>query len=369
MPVSLRPDHLEFALRLDAELAEPDASRVWSPYSVAAALGLTASGAAGRTREELTALLGADLDGHLAALDRAVAAGQNEEGPDLATMTGLYVRQDLPLRPGFEARLRARPESGVYTADFEGDPEGVRHGVNSDVSKVTRGLITELLGPGTVSRDLEAMLVNALWVRLLWTTPFEAKRTRPRLFHTAAGGREVPMMHRRGRLPYAEAAGWRMATLEGEHGLELDLLLPADEDARPARAPGPRELTALYRAASSTDVQLALPRFELTHRRELVPPLAGAGVRTAFGRDADLSGISERPLKVDRIIHQARLRVDERGAEGAAATAVMMTLASAVPAQPVHFTADRPFVFVLRRREAVLFLGRVADPEDPGPAR
>ncbi|GAB2523266.1 hypothetical protein GCM10026982_57580 [Nocardiopsis aegyptia] len=28
-------------------------------------------------------------------------------------------------------------------------------------------------------------------------------------------------------------------------------------------------------------------------------------------------------------------------------------------------TVDRPFLFVLRRRGAVLFLGRVTDPEDP----
>ncbi|WP_179828335.1 serpin family protein [Nocardiopsis aegyptia] len=57
-------------------------------------------------------------------------------------------------------------------------------------------------------------------------------------------------------------------------------------------------------------------------------------------------------------------RVDERGAEGAAATAVAMP-GSAPRETAFTVTVDRPFLFVLRRRGAVLFLGRVTDPEDP----
>ncbi|MFD0802110.1 hypothetical protein ACFQZU_12410, partial [Streptomonospora algeriensis] len=41
MPVSLRPDHLDFALRLNAALAQAGLQeRAWSPLSVAGALGL-----------------------------------------------------------------------------------------------------------------------------------------------------------------------------------------------------------------------------------------------------------------------------------------------------------------------------------------
>ena len=49
------PD-LRFALALHGLVAgRRDAGFAWSPYSVASALGLTAAGARGRTRDELVA--------------------------------------------------------------------------------------------------------------------------------------------------------------------------------------------------------------------------------------------------------------------------------------------------------------------------
>ncbi|PSK84199.1 serpin B [Murinocardiopsis flavida] len=363
MPTQPRPDHLAYALRLHTVLhAEARNGLVWSPYSVAAALGLIAAGSGGRTREEFTALLGGDIDAHLAALDDAVTG---DDG--LASATGLWVRSDLPLHPEFEARLRARPDSGVHPADFEHDPEGVRRTVNTEVAKVTRGMIEELLEPGWVAPTFQALLVNALWMRLQWESPFAAERTAPLDFHAPGGTRRVPAMHKDAKLPYAEWDGWRMVSLAGQGGLVLDVLLPD----RGAADLTPAVLGALHRAASARDeVRLALPRFELTGRVELAGPLAETGVRTVFSDAADLSGISPRPLAVDRVIHQAVLKVDEKGAEGAAATAVGMRLAMA-PVKPrvITFTVDRPFTVVVRRRAAILFLGEVAAPEDPGPAQ
>ncbi|MFC7327367.1 serpin family protein [Marinactinospora rubrisoli] len=366
MTVAPRPDHLDFALRLHGELAGTAAAGgpglVWSPYSVATALGLVATGARGGTRGELTGLLGADLPGHLAALDDAVA-----DGPELATLTGLWVRRDLPVVDAFEAELRSRANSGVYPADFAGRPDGVRSEVNAEVAKLTRGMITGLLQPGDVTERTRALLVNALWVHLRWTTPFDPARTAPGPFHTPDGERPVPMMHRTGSMPYADAGGWRMVTLAGDHDLALDVLLPGGR-GRDGGTLTPTVLRRLYRAAKPVEVDLTLPRFELTWHTELSRPLGSAGVRTLFSDDADLSGISSAPLRVDAVIHQARLRTDEKGAEGAAATAVVMRLASFVPKRPVDFTVDRPFTFVLRRRSAILFLGTVTDPRDPGPA-
>ncbi|MDA8369083.1 MAG: serpin family protein [Nocardiopsaceae bacterium] len=360
MPVSLRPDHLDFALRLHTGLSGSGFGLVWSPYSVASALGLVAVGARGRTREELTGLLGPRPQEQMAALDQAVA-----DGPEPATRTGLWVREDLPLRSEFESAVRARPGSGVYPADFSGDPDGVRQEINAEIATATRGLIGELLQPGTVRASTQALLVNALWVRMRWLREFDSAKTRRRAFHSPAGTRKVPMMRRQARLPYASTAGWRMATLPGDGELALDVLLPDEPASRTELTQ--EALTALYRAASPTEVALSLPRFELTYGTELSGALHGAGVRTVFTDQADLAGISQRRLRIDQIIHRARLRVDEKGAEGAAATAVVMRTVAAIPGRPVEFTADRPFVFVLRRRAAILFLGTVADPEDPGP--
>jgi serpin B len=70
-----------------------------------------------------------------------------------------------------------------------------------------------------------------------------------------------------------------------------------------------------------------------------------------------------RDLFISEVIHKAFVSVDEAGTEAAAATAVVMKL-SAMPEEPVEFTMDRPFIFMIRDIEtgAILFVGRVVDP-------
>ena len=51
-----------------------------------------------------------------------------------------------------------------------------------------------------------------------------------------------------------------------------------------------------------------------------------------------------------------------------AATAAVMVMSAVIPPKPKEFLVDQPFRFVLRRRGAILFTGRITDPVDPGPA-
>jgi serpin B len=71
----------------------------------------------------------------------------------------------------------------------------------------------------------------------------------------------------------------------------------------------------------------------------------------------------KRDLFISTVVHKARVDVDERGTEAAAATGVgVATLA--MPQEPPAFRADHPFLFVIRHNPtgAILFLGRVVDP-------
>ena len=67
-------------------------------------------------------------------------------------------------------------------------------------------------------------------------------------------------------------------------------------------------------------------------------------------------------LYVADVLHQAFIAVDESGTEAAAATAVVME-DGGMPASPVPFTADRPFLFFIRDGSGLLlFAGQVTDP-------
>lgn len=383
MTPELDPDHLRFALSLEDSLAEPAASHVWSPHSAATALSLLAAGASGEVLAALTRLLagaGGSLGTHTAALDAAVSAEAAGEGPpdgwtppgqevpplELVSVNDLYVRAGQTVLPGFAAALAERPSSAVRHADFADAPEKVRQEINASVAETTRGMIPDLLPAGSVTAGTRSVLLNALWARLVWISPFDPENTAERVFHTPGGDRRVPTMRQTEHFPVAEAAGLRMLTLSGHHGLHLDIVLSGDGAvAAPVLTAG--TYRALLEARRPERVEVTLPRFRVESGFELLPLLPGLAA-VAGGPGGDLSGITGDPLQVDAIIHRAVLNVDEVGAEGAAATAVMMVL-GAMPQRPREFHVDRPFAFVLRRGSAALFLGRITDPEDPGPAR
>ena len=98
-----------------------------------------------------------------------------------------------------------------------------------------------------------------------------------------------------------------------------------------------------------------------------------AGCRDHAGRREQLrplqrfSGITAaQRLRIDEVVHQAYIDVNEAGTEAAAATAVVMTAAARLtkPEPPVVMIVDRPFRFAITdlRSGLPLFLGRVTDP-------
>jgi serpin B len=112
-------------------------------------------------------------------------------------------------------------------------------------------------------------------------------------------------------------------------------------------------------------VALALPKFKFTTGSfSLKNSLKDMGMQTAFDRDADFSGITlDLPLYIDDVLQKAFVGVDEVGTEAAAATAVLGKAGSAAPTDLVHFTVDRPFLFIIHDDTgAVLFTGQVVNP-------
>jgi serine protease inhibitor len=344
----------DFALNLHRHLA-PDGNLVWSPYSVASALGLAAAGARGQTYDELVRALGA-APGEL-RLSEAAAL----EDAEVAVANTLWMREGRAFEEAYQRAVAGFPGAALHNAGFAADPERARHAINADVAKTTRELIKELLPSGSIDRQTAAVIVNALYLKIAWRHVFDEGGTRPGVFHGAGGRREVPMMRQTERMPYAEADGWRMVTLPAGGGVVADVLLGEGNEGG---EPSPELLRRLYGSARPAKVALSLPRFRVESQASLAAPLGRLGVAAAFTDDADFSGITSEPIRVDRVEHKAVLDVDEEGFEGAAATAVIMVPAAFDMSTPLEFRADRPFLVVVRHpaTEAVYFLARVTDP-------
>ncbi|HEY3610190.1 MAG TPA: serpin family protein [Pseudonocardiaceae bacterium] len=388
--------HLAFTLAVQRALAgAPTSAACWSPYSVASALGLAATGARGATRAELGALLlrggatgggwadggnagdlggSGDLGGYSAMLGEASVLGAGVDGgaaapgsPVLDVANTLWTREDTPIRAEFTAELGRWPNGGVRPAPFHTQPDVARQLINTDVAETTHGLIPELLGAGSVTADTAATLVNALYLKVAWRNAFPDRGTTPRPFRTPTGPTEVPTMRLSGkRLGYTAGGGWQVVVLAAAGDVDAVVLLPDGDLATAEPALAADALAGLLAAPVPMSVDLYLPRFRVRANANLTTALGSLGVHTMFSDQADFSGISDRPMAVSSVRHEAVLTVDEQGLEGAAATGMVMRALSLHrdASEPVVVRVDRPFLFVVRHRPsgAVYFLARVTSP-------
>jgi serpin B len=180
----------------------------------------------------------------------------------------------------------------------------------------------------------------------------------------------APTMRVRARLRYLRGDGYQAVELPYTGGrLGMVIVLPdaGPGGLRAGGAAGGAGLGGLQAGLAPRQVTLALPRFRVTSGFALRPVLSALGMALAFTDEADFGGITaaER-LRIDEVVHQAYIDVNEAGTEAAAATAAVITAAARFmdPQLPVEMIVDRPFRFALTdlRSGLPLFLGRVTDP-------
>ncbi|KXA91371.1 hypothetical protein AKJ63_01550 [candidate division MSBL1 archaeon SCGC-AAA259D18] len=85
---------------------------------------------------------------------------------------------------------------------------------------------------------------------------------------------------------------------------------------------------------------------------------------SAFGPGENFSGMSPlgKELFVQKVVHKAYVKVDEKGTEAAAVTAVVIEK-TAISPKP-SFVANRPFMFLVKDEKtgSILFMDSVANP-------
>lgn len=358
-----------------------------SPYSVMVALAMTRAGAGGRTAAEMDAVLRVPSSGvgtlhaGLNALDQLVAATSRRPGRDgaepavvLAGANSLWGQEDLHWLPTFLDTLASFYGAGMRLVDYASDPEGARRRINAWVGDMTRERIPELLQPGVITSDTILALVNALYFKAAWQSAFDARRTRDDAFTRADGTPVTTPMMTSGALNLGHTAqdGWQAVQLPYAGGeLAMTVVLPDEGRLAEVEAllDGPRT-ASLLAPLPPRYVQVTMPRWTFRQNVSLEELLARMGMPLAFTNLAEFHAMAdEEALRIDRVIHETFVAVDEHGTEAAAATAVVMVRSTSVmipPPQPLPVVVDRPFLFVIHDLGTAtpLFVGRVCDPTD-----
>lgn len=372
----------------------PNKNFIGSPVSVSLALAMTHAGARGDTRSQMREVLrytredetlNAAFDTLQQELNRrggdvnpAATAGDRygeDDDPvpfELSLVNALWGQEDFPFKDRYLDVLIAHFGAGFRDVDYTSDPEAVRQRINDWVAGETNERIEALLPEGALDTRTKLVLVNAIYFLANWKHPFHSGSTQPESFVALDGSEhEVSMMQEDRSWQYAEIDGTQAVELPyvGDEVSMLVILPPAGSFESYERSFDGETLAELVGALESREGSVQLPRFAYETSVTMKETLRAMGMSDAFdAEEADFGDMAHLDrangtLSIDQVYHDAYIGVDEEGTEAAAATGVVIEAVSA-PMDPFEFTADRPFLFVIRDRptETVLFLGRVVDP-------
>ena len=375
-----------FSVDLLRNVAKPDANALYSPYSMELTLAMTYAGANGVTRDEMAktlhfgtnemevhrsfALLQTQLDG-MTQRSAKVAAERNIKASGLVldpitfvTVNRVFETGAYPCRGAFMDFLRTNYHAPVLGFVFTRDPAEATKLMNDWVLGNTRLRIPKLIPEGALDKDTRLVLVNAVYLKAPWAEAFDSDATQPAPFRLPGGSSvEVPMMANRLTAGYMKYSGFTAISIP-YFGNELQflILLP---DATNGLVGLESRMTQLGACANlpTREMVLSFPKFKITPPTlSLKPILMGLGMKTAFDTRADFTRMSRTRVFITGAFHKTFLKLDEKGTEASAATAIVA--GEGIEPKVMMVTVDRPFIFAIQHRAsgACLFVGHVVDP-------
>ena len=338
---------------------------VSSPVSLGLAFSLSRAGASGDTGAVLDEIFGfPEVDLHPAAnaVDLMLAES-SVEPTTLEVANRLFPDDEFTPLPEFLENAGAHYGAAVQPIDLD-DGASAAETVNGWISDTTRGLVPTIVTEQTVQSQ-ELVLVNTVYLKADWAEPFLLEWTEDGPFTTGDSlAVTVPFMRDREPVPR------RFVRLDGADAVELPyqggrlamwLIVPHDPGGLPAveESLDLQELTGLGDIAEEGFVDLTMPKWEQTlPPTDLFEWLCPRG----FCRGAPFENIAPQ-IMISAAFHGAKVIVDEKGTEAAAATAMAFD-ESAPPSADLTVVADRPFLWTIVHTgsDALLFTGRFVDP-------
>ena len=348
----------------------------YSPYSIESALMMAASGAAGKTQEQMYSVLGvSDTDSFMNDYYNFRNLKQSEKA-ELTTANSIWADSSSigstgQINADYGSKLKNYMGTEIFPVDFSGNSEEVNKKITDWVNKNTEGLLPDYhsqAGPDSVMD-----LVNAVYFYGEWQDSFKSEDTYEQMFLGKTSEKEVEMMHKSDadfkyydnnhfkglEMPYADSS------------IVMDLIISSDGEAVNAGEEwaelADSEKSEFIRHIGSAEEQtissVCIPKFTADITASgLKEQLEALGIEDAFDPSlADFSGIADG-LYISGIDHRARIEVDEEGSRAAAVTEVTIQATAMEPSDSeLIFSCDHPFIFIIRDAEhnVILFTGLI----------
>lgn len=370
----------DFAISLYKAVGElsPGENLFLSPVIISYGLSMLYAAAGGQTRSQLGAALrlAANTDQTALGKDfRQLVAGVNRNTTRYALQLAgcLFLGKESKIKDAFVRTINESFGLSVEKLNFEVDPEGARKQINQWVTSQTSGKMADIFDDGSITRETTMVLANTAYFNGFWKFAFNKNSTKTGQFSvTSSRTTSASMMKQeyQRELNYYDSTELAAQVLElpydGLYG-SMYIFLPHNVDglATLETRLTPQVFATVIGSLNQESVLVTMPKFAMDRGTSMMPALEKLGVVDLFDpAKADLSGLeaSKRRAMTD-IVHKAVVSVDEDGK----VTAAMPAMGATVNVNSVKFNAKHPFLFLVADKTSgsILFMGRVAKPEQP----
>lgn len=356
-----------------------DENILFSPLSIALAMGVMELGAQGSTLKEIRHSMGyeglksGEEFSFLKDFSSMVSAEKGQYVMKIAN--SLFVQNGFHVNEEFLQMMKMYFNAEVSHVDFSQNV-AVANYINKWVENYTNSLLKDLVSPGDFDAVTHLALINAVYFKGNWKSQFRPENTRTFSFTKDDESEvQIPMMYQQGEFYYGEfsdgsnEAGGIYQVLEIPYeGDEISMMLVLSRQEVPLATLEPLLKAQLIEewanSVKKQKVEVYLPRFTVEQEIDLKDILKALGVTEIFIKDANLTAMSDnKELFLSKAVHKSFIEVNEEGSEAAAASGMIAISRMAVLYPQV--IVDHPFFFLIKNRKTgmILFMGRVMHPE------
>lgn len=327
-----------------------DQNIVMSPFSVLMLLAIAADATAGDTRNEILKALSEDL-GYDDITD-LVCKIQSvlTKSRALSSANAVCVQHSVKdtITPDYPSFLQAQ-----FGGEFFSSPDIVS-AVNAWVKKNTHGLIDKAADESM--RNMLACLINATAFEGKWTKYYTRNDIEYKEFSNADGTKKDVAMIEDSEREYVENESFTgFVKPYKEIGYSFMALLPKKKTSTALKtAIRKLNFSEVFANRSKERVVISLPEFKYSFGEDLTDYCKSIGITRVFTDHADFSPLSSERLKMDSIIHKARIKVDRNGTKAAAVTMGVVVAGCAPRFDFKIVELNRPFVYAIIHNETGL---------------
>lgn len=350
-----------------------DKNYMFSPLSIKMALMMAATGADGKTQQEILDTLNVvNLEHYNKTIKIMLDEYSQSDILKLNVSNSIWLNTDKTPQRFSEEYKENLADIFKATASEVTDENAVKE-INGWVNDKTEGKIPTIVSEDNA--DFWAMLINAVYFKGRWQKEFNKEATKKDIFTSRDGSQtDIDFMNKTSWMSYGERDGVTIVELpylnreaifdeNGEYletkvldGINISMyLMIADKSFNLEDVFNNAEMSSKY-------IALSVPKFNIEYSTGLNDILKTIGIKKAFERDAEFEKMfTEGNMWIDSTIHKTYINVDEEGTEAAAVTAIGMA-GSALPPEPLEVKYNKPFTFVIRDNinGEILFVGEYA---------